>query len=607
MTRLSRTAVAISTAMCLACTLWAAEDPAAWVPRDALLFFGVTDVGETWQAIQRTAGYAAMNDPASRNIPPTLGVPLAELASKFRQRLARALGESPDDLRNPFAGRLAAYLRVPAGGESKEVEAALVVGVGDASLMKRYYEAASARLRESADRHETDSFAGETIDVYRTARRDDDEEQPERSGAADGAEEVEDEALRQELESGQEEGLSAERILDELFSTEALPERLAVCLTADRLLVAESAETIKSLLRAHSSEDCLAESEEYRALTRQFERPGTIRFLANLPGILEMIQTEHPESAPFIDALGLNDLRSLGGHAEIATDEYDYRIELHQLIRGERRGIPRILSMENRPLRDVRVPPGAQMFLSVNLAPLELYEEIERMVRRLDPQAADAMRSGLEAAPTPSGQTLNLRRDLLEHLRGPFTAALSIVRPYGPSSARLLLRLGHRSRQAIEQVLATLGALTPRDFGGTQVFDGEGTGFSIAAAADMIIAGDTSSVESELGRGESAPQTGVPHAGRLAPAEASVLFYVDGKGLMEALLNLAENRQQIEQAGTDDLRAALAQGLLQGLGGDLRSDEIQTARRLLDYQGAGILTLTTMTDGLRLTLIQSRP
>jgi hypothetical protein len=588
-------------------------DPAGWAPADALFYIGVTDFDALQASFRKTAFSRMLEDPASKSAPGQAFL-VTKFIDEIKSRLAKLLQTEPEKLRSPFGGPLAAFVLPPAAGDTAP-QAVLVASVRDRELMKDYYDKVVARLREQSDQHEMVAFGSDEIASFSRPSAG----SGSRAGLAAGDENEEDfEAGIGQDELATEEDMTffVQKALDRIFSPDALPEKMALCLSGDRLVVATgTADPIRDVLRSEKRERCLLESEDYRTLLREFQPAGPVRFFVNLPRLFELASTRNEQARNRLSLLGVQSLRNLVGHVDYGAEAYDGKFEALVQMSGERTGLPRILAMKNRAVEPARsVSSEVVMFASVNVSALEVLDEVERMVRQADPSAADQMRSSLREIPTPDG-TLDLRKELFENLREPLTFAWSFVRPYGPDSPRMLLSIGHKDRPAMERLLATLsastGLLTQRELAGVQIFDVMMWGFSLATTSDAVLLGNPPAVEAHV---QAAPSESLTEdaafrrAARLAPREAWLTLYVDSYRMCEAALGLARHRAAMESMSFTNPAAMMSLSLLDSLaGGEVNEQKVEAARKLLKYQAASIMTITTTTDGIRLTSIQLKP
>lgn len=574
-------------------------DPAQWAPKDAIAFVGVTDIDEMMDSLKKTAGWRLMQDPAAKALA-EMNIALTFI-EKIKGRIASALETDASKLKNPFGGPMAIYLTAT-GGDKPTPEVTIVLSVKDTGTMREYYDKAVSRFKKSADSHEAVSFGSQSIDYFKTKARSDEE------SAAKGETDEEEPAMG--LSEDEQMAAMLDQIFGELFSADALPENLSLCLTESRLFIGLTPDHVKDALRREKGGDSLRDHEDYKAIGQQFKKVGPMRLFVSLPRIFEIARAADPESAREAEVVfGAKCLRSVIGHAAYAPDgKCDSWMELQILMSGERSGLAKILSMKNRAI----TPPAGvsadhALFASANVNAGEVFDEVERMMRQTDPEAAEAMRAEMDVQ-TPDGKKLNVRKDVLEHLVGPLSMALGIKTPYGQDSVRFALRLGHNNKSAIETALAIAkesGApLQEREMAGARVFDFM-FGIVIAITNDAILVGAKDSVESGVlasADGALSADANFKRAAELVPGEAWGLMYIDSRKFFEASLDLARHRDEIEQNAFMNPLSMVALGMSQAFGANVEKDKVEELRPLAKYQTPQVVTLATTPDGLRLTL-----
>jgi len=607
------TAFAITAALVCSATAQtedkSAVDPAKWAPGNALGFLGISDVKTLGEEMKQTAFYKLTQDPSAKEAGGQFSM-FTKLFDEFKKRVAQAIDIEPDKLENPFAGPLAVYAAAPPGAGPEDVNVVLVAGVGDRELMRGYYQRATGKLREVADNHEAVSFGSYTLDHFTTADRADDE--------ADEDEDPNDLDLDTAMLDEDDFMGAMDEVFGEIFSADALPEELALCLTEDRLIVAPTLEHVKDVLRRERAGSSLAETELYGRLRREFKPLGSMRMLVDLRSLFEIIaKDDGDEARESLEIVGAKGIRGLIAHARYDGKEYESKGEMLLLLEGQRTGLAKIFSMKNRPIApSASVSAGSLIFASMNINPTDIVDEVERMVRRSDPETADEMHKSMESIELPDGGVLNLRKDVFEHLRGPLAFALAFQRPYDAQSTRLSATLGHRDKAAMNRLLDTLGLMSggmmiQRELRGTMVYDIPFGGISIAATDDAIVAGTTNTVDVMLQT--AAPEQSLAasatfkRAAALAPAEAWGVVYVDSRRLYEAVIELAKNKEALMAAQFSNPISMLALQMVETYAGDADAQQLDAIKNLAKYQAATLMTAETTPDGIKFTQIQLKP
>lgn len=581
--------------------------PAKWAPENALAFVGVSDVTQLISEFKQTAYYRMTQDPSAKNISGQMSLPL-KMFEQFKKRLATALDTEPDRLRNPFGGPLALFVAPPAGDLKGDIQIVLAAGIGDAAVMRDYYDKATRKLREVADNHEKVSFKSYTIDYFTSETKEESEETDEATDPN---------TMDFEDFGGSDEQLAAmmDEMFGSIFSSEAMPEKLALCLTDDRLIAGPNPDAVKDVLRRDGSAPSLADTDTYKTMLREFKPLGATRFLVNLSGIYDLIEAvEGDEARDALKLMGARSATAVIGHGLYGGGEFESKGEALVLMSGARTGLAKIFSMENSP---VKLPDSVSadnfLYVGVNLDVLAIIDEVERMVRMDDPAQADEMHKDLESIELAEGESVNLRTEVLANLRPPLTFNMGFQKPYGPDSTRMLLTLGHRDKDALAGFLekmsnAWVGMLIDREVQGAVVYDAAFGGVSLAVTDSAVLAGVTAALESTL-RSPSAENSlsntaDFKTAAALAPKEAWATIYVDSKKMYEAALAMARDKDALRAAQFTNPASIIALQIVEALTMGIEEGDLDAARRLMKYQAPAILTVATTPEGIRLTQIQ---
>jgi hypothetical protein len=591
------------------------SDPAEWAPPEALFFLGIADVGQLWEDFTKTSGYQLMNDKAAEALP-EVGV-LGAAIQECKQRLATALGVPVNELKNPFDGPLAFYLVMPpgmTGGKLEEMTAGLVASVGDAAVCKGYYDSVVGKLKERCQ-HDTASAGVEIIDVF-TAKVD---EKKAKSGDDDFA----------DFDTGGGFTVGApdqmfKQGLDKVFSGDALPHKLAMCLTDERLVIADTAEHVRAVVQNEKKGATLAEGDDYKALLRNLKPVGPVRFVVNVPRIIDLAKTaaagsEAENMNKWLGALGAETFGSVVGHCRFGASSYDSKLDVLWLTRAGRAGLTKLLTPENLPVAPpASVTADTCVYVSANLGIGPLLDEIEHMLKQIDPKEAEQFKTILEAAP-PEGESGNLRKDLLAHLTGPLMFTLAVAKLNASQwTADIALSSGTKDQAAITKALGnpfiTKLPLTAREVQGRQVFDLPPLppmmmpGIAAAVTADRLIVGTAATAEAALAAEPRPPLTDTPNwkrAARLLPEKAWCVVYIDEHTLSQNLLAAAGTKEPAAAgAPAPDLGGMLVQMMAQGIKASMKSDDLSAAEALLKYKGQKVFAIITVPEGIEFTALE---
>jgi len=609
-------ALAATHTLCAQTERKAKVEPAEWAPADAIFYLGVTDVERTWEQFKKTGAYELMNDTTAKEAMKGLDI-MQAIFNDLREKLAETLDVPPDQLRNPFGGPLVLYGAVPPGGNMEDMRPGLVAGVGDAALMKQYCDTIVSKLKE-AGKVEDETVDGEIIHVF-TA--DPTKLEGDTEGDLDDFDDFEDDMGGGMPMSpfGESPDQIVKEALDELFSSDAMPSELAMCLTKERVILGASSDDVRAALKRGKGGESLAGRDDHKALLRHMKRIGTVRMLVNVPHIIKFAKAEASESEradveQILKVLGVDSLGSLIGHWRVGSSTYDSKMELLLLTQGERRGLAKLLSMENTPTVPAKTASAdSAMYMACNLSVPKLLDEIEAMIRQSNPEWADMMNASMEM-PLPTGETVHLRKDFLDYLIGPITVDFGLAKPLGPNCLRLLIGIGQTNQDAMVRLLSnqaiTQGMLQPRDLRGTQVFDAMmPPGLSVATTPDRLVIGNTRAVEGALDTKTAEPLAeteGWKRAVRLVPEKSWFTLYADNEKILESAIELARNPDAMAGAGMS-VDGMILQMIVEGMAQNVQDGDVTQAKKVLKYAAPSIITVDTTPEGIRFISVKLRP
>lgn len=594
----------------------AETDPASWVPEDALAYVGVPDVGEFWEDFQKTASYKLMTDPRAKDTISSTNM-VGEFFKKVKARLAEALEVSEGQLENPFDGPFAFFVTGPVVAGDSEPGLGLVAQVGNKDLMQKYMTSAVAKLKEAADSYESTEAGGHTIHAFERAPAAGEKEAS--SGA--GGDDFEDLDEEWDSEAPGDGGMpmsadALEKELDELFSADSMPENMAVCLADDRLIVSDTVDGVKRILRRERRGGTLAETEDYKDLGRLLRPVGQVQFLINVPQIIATTRratADDEELQNWLKLLGADAMRSVVGHFRAGTRSYDTKLEALFLMRGERSGLAEMLSMANRPVEPpASIPASTLIYVALNFDPPKLTNQILSMIRQQNPDMATMVEGYMSGMPSPSGEPMNIRREVIDHLRGPLEGAVMCDAPLSAGGAKALIRLAHANRDAMLRLLGmipAMGGMEPREVRGTQVYGMMPWPPAVAATNDALLIGSTPAVEAALGSpsGESLARTDVfREVKRLVPDEAWFVLFMNDRDWLELTINTAAGQGGM-MGGGDPMLGMMLGMAAQEMAQAAPDGDVSKLRDLLGYSSQSLMTICTTPEGVRFTAVQLRP
>jgi hypothetical protein len=286
------------------------------------------------------------------------------------------------------------------------------------------------------------------------------------------------------------------------------------------------------------------------------------------------------------------------------------------LMQGQRTGLAQVLSMDNT----TSTPPGDVsnqnfMYASLNVNVPKMLNDVERMMRQSNPEEADAFRQGMRAVPTPDGNTINLEKELLDHLTGPLRFQMGSFGT-GADAVRMLMSLGHKNQGALTTFLSQYGSMMmvmpQRELRGVQLFGSPMLqGYAVAPASDALMIGSIPAIEQAM---ESAPAEALAETdawrrmARFIPDDAWFTMYIDEKRMFTAALTYYEGIQDgTIQPSFMDPGQQIMQSLASSLSPAMSKEELSKARELLKYQTASAMTFSTTDEGVLITAVELSP
>ncbi|MCA9243104.1 MAG: hypothetical protein KDA32_04050, partial [Phycisphaerales bacterium] len=552
----------------------ASTDPAALTPGDAVLFVGTPDVGALWHSIIRETG--ATLGAVESQYSGDAGLAIAtRVLFRLRQRLADALQTEPVKLENPFGGPALLYITMPSAGDTIEMGCAF--GVGNAALMRDYYDKITKRMRDIFSDTRSEKVGDAEIVEFRR--------KPDPSQATNGSD-------PNDFDFGDADA-ALDLGIERLLSPDSLPDHIAACLTPKVLWVGSSADMIKSAMSVKPGEDALSDTPAYKRLEQVYTPLGQARVLLNIASIRRLAERRQgPDAQALFETLGLDHVDAIVGHGSLQVDGGNFS-EFLFVSDKKPTGLLGLLALENTPITpDGTISANTCLYARLNLNVGEFVRETEAILRRQDPDTADAMRRALEDAPGPDGERVNLRAEVIDSLNGPVVLACRFDEPFSIATIRWLITIGHDNQARISRALTKLGSafgLFPRPIGEVELFDVPPFA-AVAVGQKTILLGDRGSVEGALrGGAPASPLADQPDFVKLAKRaspSAGLIAYVD---------------QQAFFAGV--------RGVMLSLGVPAAQIDIPTEPRELRTLTPTIMTLSSTPEGLRCSIhsIAARP
>lgn len=593
--------------LCLAITPATAQSElgaAQWMPEEVVAYLGITD----WEAVkrdfERTAAMKLMKDERLSGAMEEMRF-FRAFSERISAQLAEVLQRPADTIENPLGGALGFGLVAPTRSDADDGGMLFIAEVKKRGLMSEYYSSIVEQLRAQMNDYERVDVSGERVDVFRDPR----------AQEGDGADS--DSSEFQMNDAGALSDAFVDEIMGEFFSRESLPEELALCFTEDRLYVALDADTIRRAMRAERSEQSLAGVAEFRQIRRRFDPLGNVHFFVNIPRIRALAMEEaDAEGRQTMQAMGVGAFGPLVGHTRFDFERYELRQDLFVEMRGERRGVAKLLMRENTSVAPpTHISEDMVGALVLQIEPAELVDEIERTIRATDPATADMMRNTLTSVPLPDGGMMNVREQVISNLRGPLVFGMGFAKPYGPGSFRWMLSMDHRDEAALSRALEIVRSIVPimleREVDGRLVYDVPQGRATVAVDGKRLYIGHTESVEPALRGGAQdravARTAAYRSVERLLEQRGWAGFFVDGKRYYEAMLGLLSNKAALEASQFADPTNAIGLALVESTFPGINPKQANSLRGMIDYGTPTIGVIRTEADGIRLEYVYGKP
>jgi hypothetical protein len=321
----------------------------------------------------------------------------------------------------------------------------------------------------------------------------------------------------------------------------------------------------------------LADNESYKAVIQKISPDSNLYGYVNVTQLMTTIRNamqaegeDVPEFDNIMQALGLDGVDAAGFGAR---EEKEYGIFTGFLrVIGEPRGIPKILMPVPGPLHTGEgVPANADTFYTLRLDPASIWDEVQRIIAGISPDAMIAVNAQLDQLAAQLGEPFDLRNDLLS-VFGPRVAAYSwYEKPYTfGQGQKMIVAIDVASKAAFDNAYQKLQRLFPeqlamfqqKDYMGYSLYSMEMPGMEGMAPPEMpelpafavtenafILSPKVSNVQAHLrglaGGGDSlAKLPAFQEAMQSLPAEGRIAaVYSDGRDSTDYILTLLREGQ----------------------------------------------------------------
>lgn len=588
-------------------------DPLTWAPDDAVVYIATPDSKALMEAVKGSAGWTQM-----KMILQDVGEDASAAAfDHLRDYLVTWFKlDGPKALEVYPQGAAAAWIRIKApNGDAEEPDlffsAALDMGerMGDAKkLTDRFID----RMKEQGARAEEKSVAGMEMVVLNL------------EGMRETRIDPKFVELLEEVVKSMIPDEQAAEMMTQMgplsFEDIEWSGRLIIGRAENRLLFSnDAADSEMTARRLKDASMASLARTDVQALLKRHALPGAqFIFAFNVPTLIGEINKEDENVRKTTTAMGLTGIGPIvGALTYTPSDELESKGTIFASFKGEAKGLARIVAdMKNQPLvPPAIIPEGTAVWGRANIDFGRVMEVVSEIVRAIDPQQGQLMDASMKV-PTPSGEILDLRKDVFDHLKGPIQGLITAEQPYGNAQVNTVLAVGHDSRAAIDKLITALppGMLTPTDMLGSTVFQVMMVpipGLALGVSNGHLIPLATKAGVEAFLRAEGREGGGLSEdpafreTARHLPREAAMVFWQNTPRLFEAQLAIAKSG--------DFKPGAMDPGMVFGqdfgylvrmmLHQQFPGAAMKDPEKLRPYQAPAMMTVTTSAEGAKMEFV----
>lgn len=229
----------------------------------------------------------------------------------------------------------------------------------------------------------------------------------------------------------------------------------------------------------------LASTPAYKASLATINPASEVHGYINIARIVRMVNLKQgPDVAQKMNVLGLNGLVSLGAGVEMGKDADTTRIFLQ--VSGVPTGIVKILMPAAGPLHTgAGMPADTASMFTVRFQPAVIWDEVEKMLSALAPEALAAVNAQINQATQAGGQPISLRNDILAAFGPRLSFYSRFEQPYNlEDSQQIVVTVDLASKQAFQNAYDKVLKIVPPIGGFFQVRDYMGYQIYVAATPD---------------------------------------------------------------------------------------------------------------------------
>ncbi len=364
-----------------------------------------------------------------------------------------------------------------------------------------------------------------------------------------------------------------------------LAKKFAYFLKDKTFVVSNDDKILESVLSKWDgqSQDSLAAKKEYQYILKKCaepDAPAVMQWYVNPIGALQTVLGIASRSNPqvamaqgFLPALGITNLKAVGGTSYIATKDYDSITKTFTYVEMPTSGI---ISMFKCPAVAQQPPTWVSdkvsSYYSINWGIGSAYDSVETLFDGFQGRPGALAAIVDQMADKPDGPKIHIKKDIVDNLSGRIQVATEISEgeeiDLSNMSGQFTIAVGLKNSDAFQKLISSLTARDDfpgqaREFQGTTLYELPGALLSSPTDAafciaenQLFIANDVKQIERVLrkDRGVGALLNDVDYK-RIAekfPEKTSIVTYQNADSQIHALYELLlKNRSAVDIEGVD--------------------------------------------------------
>ncbi|MFK7777088.1 MAG: hypothetical protein QM501_03045 [Gimesia sp.] len=354
----------------------------------------------------------------------------------------------------------------------------------------------------------------------------------------------------------------------------------------DKTFVASNDDKILESVLANwdgQKQDSLSGKKEYQYIVNKCAdptAPAVMQWYINPIGILQSALSVASQVNPqigmvqgFLPALGITNLKAVGGASYLATKDYDSISKTFTYVEMPTSGIIDMFkcpAVAQQP--PVWVSDKVSSYYSINWGISSAYDSIETLFDGFQGRPGALAAIIDQMSDNPDGPKVHIKKDIIDNLSGRIQVATEIEEgeqlDLTKMSGQFTVAFGLKNSDAFQKLIASLTSRDDfpgkmREFQGTTIYEIPGDLFSSPADAafciaenELIIANDVKQIEKVLrkdrGAGSLVNSPDYKRLSEIFPEKTSIISYQNSDSQIHALYELLlSKRDTIDLQGLD--------------------------------------------------------